>query len=313
MLPVVQNSQIILSGQRTNAETASSQWIVRPLDTLTSNIRNIRNADATCIRITHKDKSYDPIRHGSGRKLESIKSSFDRRVKSLSKYNISINTETYNQIGPSGKEEKKKAIEEGYLSFASGFWVGKKDDRVLHFNLPKEKKNFRVELAHRNNLNMNTDSTYEFQMRAAYAAHDAIFFQVKENGGDMKTKGRGRPPISLHLNNENEIHISINSERGSVLRQKIATLACAQEWYNFKIRIVWNRHYPGIQVGVNGRNVFQSDVSFGAQNSRSHYSKFGIYIPQQKDKDGVRDTSILFDNVKESHRQFIPPSTRHKK
>ncbi|KJF79252.1 hypothetical protein UA45_00585 [Morganella morganii] len=62
----------------------------------------------------------------------------------------------------------------------------KKDEHVLRFNLPKKKGNFRVELAHRNNLNINTDSIYEFQMRVGYAAHDVIFFQVKECGGDMR-------------------------------------------------------------------------------------------------------------------------------
>lgn len=125
------------------------------------------------------DTLYDPISYGRGRKLESIKTSFKNNVKSLKKYNISINTETYTKLGPSGQKEIEKTIDERYLSFENGTWVGKKDEHVLRFNLPKKKGNFRVELAHRNNLNMNTDSMYEFQMRAGYAAHDVIFFSGK--------------------------------------------------------------------------------------------------------------------------------------
>ncbi len=280
------------------------------LSNISREIRNIRNTDNHCVTVAHMDKSYDPISHGRGRKLESIKTSFKNNIRSLKKYNISINTKAYTQLGPSG--QKEKAIDERYLSFENGSWVGKKDEHTLRFNLPKDKGNFRVELAHRNNLNMNTDSMYEFQMRAGYAAHNVIFFQVKESGGDMKTSGRGRPPVSLHLKNEKEIHIAINSQNGNVLREKIAIISCPQEWYKFKIRIVWNRSHPSIQVAINGKNVFETNVSFGAHNSRSHYSKFGIYVPQQKSKEGVKDTSFLFDNVKENHR-FFNPNIRHNK
>jgi len=258
------------------------------------------------------DKSYDPISHGRGRKLESIKTSFKKNIKSLKNYTISINTEAYTQLGPSGKKEIEKAIDERSISFENGSWVGKKNEHVLNFKLSKDIGDFRVELAHRNNLNMNTDSMYEFQMKAGYAAHNVIFFQVKESGGDMKTRGRGRPPVSLHLKNEKDIHIAINSENGNELRKKIATLSCPQEWYKFKVRIVWNRNHPRIQVAVNGKNVFETNISFGARNSRSHYSKFGIYIPQQKSEEGVKDTSLLFDNVRESHR-FFNPKIRHNK
>lgn len=279
---------------------------------ISQDIISIRNTDIHCVNISHMDKSYDPVSHSRGRKLESIKTSFKNNIKSLKKYNISINTQAYTQLGPSGQKEIEKAIDERYLSFENGSWVGKKDESVLRFNLPKDKGDFRVELAHRNNLNMNTDSMYEFQMRAGYAARSVIFFQVKESGGDMKSNGRGRPPVSLHLKNEKEIHIAINSENGNVLRQKLATLSCPQEWYKFKVRIVWNRNHPSIQVAVNGKNVFETNVSFGAHNSKSHYSKFGIYIPQQKNEIGVKDTSLLFDNVKETHR-FFNHKIRHNK
>lgn len=284
------------------------------LSDMSRKIRSIRNTGTHCVAIAHMDKSYDPISHGRGRKMESIKTSFKNNIKSLRKYNISINTETYTQLGPSGQKEIEKAIIERYLSFENGSWTGKKDEHVLRFDLPKYKGNFRVELAHRNNLNMNTDSMYEFQMRVGYAAHNVIFFQVKETGGDMKLKSRGggRPPVSLHLKNEKEIHIAVNSENGKVLREELATLSCPQEWYKYKVRIVWNRNYPSIQVAINGKNVFEKNVSFGAHNSRSHYSKFGIYVPQQKSEEGVKYTSLLFDNVKENHR-FFNPKIQHNK
>ncbi len=309
MLPVLSNYSLprALNQPIHTVDTTSLH-----LNNITREIRSIRNTDAHCVTVSHMDKSYDPISHGRGRKLESIKTSFKNNIKSLKKYNISINTEAYTKLGPSGQKEIEKAIDERYLSFENGSWVGKKDEHVLRFNLPKKKGNFRVELAHRNNLNMNTDSMYEFQMRAGYAAHDVIFFQVKECGGDMKIHGRGRPPVSLHLKNEKEIHIVINSENGNILREKIATLSCPQEWYKFKVRIVWNRDHSGIQVAVNGKNVFETNVSFGAHNSGNHYSKFGIYVPQQKNKEGVKDTSLLFDNVKETHRFFNPKIRKNK-
>ncbi|QQG26592.1 hypothetical protein JFY74_10525 [Pectobacterium carotovorum] len=194
--------------------------ITSPPSNVSQNIRSIRNTDIHCVNVSHMDTSYDHIPHGRGRKLESIKTSFKNNIKSLKKHHISINTKTYTQLGPSGQKEIEKAIDKRYLSFENGPWVGKKDESALRFNLPKYKGNFRVELAHRNNLNMNTDSMYEFQMRASYAARNVIFFQVKESGGDMKTNGRGRPPVSLHLKNEKEIHIAINSENGNVFKKK---------------------------------------------------------------------------------------------
>ncbi|HBH7050622.1 TPA: hypothetical protein KV183_000006 [Morganella morganii] len=217
MLPVLSNYSLpqALNPPIHTADTASPH-----LNNITREIKSVRNTNAHCVTVSHMDTSYDPISYGRGRKLESIKTSFKNNVKSLKKYNISINTETYTKLGPSGQKEIEKTIDERYLSFENGTWVGKKDEHVLRFNLPKKKGNFRVELAHRNNLNMNTDSMYEFQMRAGYAAHNVIFFQVKECGGDMKTRGRGRPPVSLHLKNEKEIYIAINSENGNVLRKK---------------------------------------------------------------------------------------------
>ncbi|KNC09365.1 hypothetical protein AC791_11970 [Klebsiella sp. RIT-PI-d] len=273
---------------------------------IAQNIRSVRNTDTYCVTISHMDRSYDPISHSRGRKLESIKTAFRDDIKSLTNYNISINTRAYTQLGVSGRQEIKKAMDNNSVSFEKGAWEGKKGNNVLRFNLAKEKGDYRVELAHKNTLNMNTDSLYEFQMNADHAAHDVIFFQVKENGGNMKTSGGGRPPVSLHLKNENEIHIAINSENGKVLREKIAILDCPQNWYNFKVRIVWNREHPQVQVAVNGKSVFETNLSFGAHNSNNHYSKFGIYIPQQKKVEGVKDTSLLFDNVKETHRYFHP-------
>lgn len=276
------------------------------------NIKQVNNIDTPCITIAHKGKAYDPIAHGRGRKLESIKTSFANNIKSLRKYNISINTEYYNKVGPSGRNETQKALDEGFISFVSGDWVNKKDNNVLLFTLPKDIGDYRVELAHRNQLGMSTDSSYDFEMRVGYSAHSAIFFQVKEVGGDMISKGGGRPPISLHVKDQKEIFIAINSDKGNVLRKKIAVLDCPQEWYKFKVRIVWDRAYPRIQVGINGTSVFQSNVGFGAHNSKGHYSKFGIYIPQQKTVAGTGPTSFLFDNVRESHRQFSAPAKGHK-
>lgn len=272
----------------------------------------VRNSDIGCVNIYPTDKSYHPLRHGYGRKLESIKTSFENQLRSLKKYNISINTKAYTQTGPSGLKETKEAIDKNFISFVHGTRPGKTEGKAIRFKLPKHAGDYRVELAHRNNLTMNTDSLYEFDWRSIHAAHDAIFFQVKESGGDMKTKGGGKPPLSLHLRNEKDIYVAINSENGNVLRQKIATLNCPEEWYKFKVRIVWNRNNPGIQVTINGKDVFQTNAPFGAHNSKHHYSKFGIYIPQQKNKTGIKHTSFLFKNVKENHRSFKHEGNPHK-
>lgn len=155
---------------------------------------------------------------------------------------------------------------------------------------------------------MNVDSLYKFQMRVGYAVYSAIFFQLKERGGDMKRHGGGRPAISLNLKNEKDIFITINSEFGRVLKEKIATLDCPQVWYDFKIRVIWNRDYPFVDVAINGGRVFKGAFHFGAHNSKNHYSKFGIYIPTQKFNAGTRDTMLIFDNVEETHRRFVPPT-----
>lgn len=239
--------------------------------------------------------------------IETIKTSFNH-IKSLNNHNISINTLDYTQLGPSGQDEIKTARDKGFIRFESGIRESRPgDSKYLRFNLPKEEKDYRVELAHRNQFGMNTDSSYEFQMQVDQAARSAIFFQVKETGGNMKNSEGSRPPVSLTVKNNNEIFVSINTDSGNVLRKKIAVLENPQDWNKFKIRIVWNRENPLVNISIDGNNVFEYTKPFGAHNSVYHYSKFGVYIPQQKSQEGIRDTSLLFDNFRESHREFKSP------
>ncbi|MCX8958770.1 hypothetical protein EHW66_13210 [Erwinia psidii] len=299
------NFNSVLQTNNPNVATTEGPLLQQPF---VRNIREVYNVPGECLTVNQNETSTDPIVHRRGKKLEHIKTSFSNGIKSLKKYNISINTKGYEQLGPSGLNEMSKAIDNRSILFERGSWVGKDDTEVLRFNLPKEKENFRVELAHKNPFNMQTDSIYGFQMRLGYAAYNAIFFQLKETGGNMKTSGGGRPAISLNVRNENEIFISVNSENGRVLKKKIAVLDCPQAWYTFKIRVIWNRNNPLIQVAINGKILFYSDVSFGAHNSKNHYSKFGIYIPAQKTQDGIKSTSLLFDNVHETHRRYSQPT-----
>lgn len=243
----------------------------------------------------------------TGRVVETIKTSFNH-IKSLNNHNISINTLDYTQLGPSGQDEIKTARDKDFIRFESGIRESRPgDSKYLRFNLPKEEKDYRVELAHRNQFGMNTDSSYEFQMQVDQAARSAIFFQVKETGGNMKNSEGSRPPVSLTVKNNNEIFVSINTDSGNVLRKKIAVLENPQDWNKFKIRIVWNRENPLVNISIDGNNVFEYTKPFGAHNSVYHYSKFGVYIPQQKSQEGIRDTSLLFDNFRESHREFKSP------
>lgn len=243
----------------------------------------------------------------TGRVIETIKTSFND-IKSLNNHNISINTLDYTQLGPSGQDEIKTARDKDFIRFESGIRESRPgDSKYLRFNLPKEEKDYRVELAHRNQFGMNTDSSYEFQMQVDQAARSAIFFQVKETGGNMKNSEGSRPPVSLTVKNNNEIFVSINTDSGNVLRKKIAVLENPQDWNKFKIRIVWNRENPLVNISIDGNNVFEYTKPFGAHNSVYHYSKFGVYIPQQKSQEGIRDTSLLFDNFRESHREFKSP------
>lgn len=243
----------------------------------------------------------------TGRVIETIKTSFNH-IKSLNNHNISINTLNYTQLGPSGQDEIKTARDKDFIRFESGIRESRPgDSKYLRFNLPKEEKDYRVELAHRNQFGMNTDSSYEFQMQVDQAARSAIFFQVKETGGNMKNSEGSRPPVSLTVKNNNEIFVSINTDSGNVLRKKIAVLENPQDWNKFKIRIVWNRENPLVNISIDGNNVFEYTKPFGAHNSVYHYSKFGVYIPQQKSQEGIRDTSLLFDNFRESHREFKSP------
>ena len=242
-------------------------------------------------------------RHGTGRMLERIQSSFSSQYD-LRKFDISIDTPNYSQHGISNRTIKKNAFQSGFISQEH-----EENNTVIKFHLPAQIGHFRTELAHHNKLGMHVDSSYSFKMKVRQAAKDVIFFQVREPGGLRKTMGKDRPPISLQLIEGKKIKIVVNSIYGQETNKMIATLACPDAWNQFQIKITWDKRKPFIELLINGKSMFSTSCAFGSSTSKQHYSKFGVYIPNQKKIEGIKSTSIYFDNVREVHRQYIPSHT----
>lgn len=277
------------------------------------NIRTIRNVAPACLTVAHNETYYDPIGNGIGKKVEVMKSSF-HGVESLRRFVVSIDTKSYTQhgFGSSGMNEIKKAIEQNSISLVNGDWVSRgKDKSALRFYLSNQIGDYRVELAYENHAGMNTESFYMFNVRVGFAAANVIIFQTRELEGNMNTIGGGRPAIAVNLINENMLKINVRSDYGVVESKIVAILDCPQEWYNFKMRVIWHRDYPLIQMNLNGKTIYQTNQQFGAYNTRSHYSKFGAYIPQQAKVKGTKSTLLLFKDFKEYHRHFSVPARSH--
>lgn len=237
-------------------------------------------------------------KHGTGKVQERIVSSFSGHYH-LRPFNVSIDTQDFHHHGASNKAIKNDALKSGYMSM-------EKDgnhNHVIKFSLPAQIGNFRTELSHSNHVNMFVDSSYSFKMKVGQAAYDVIFFQVREPGGLMKTQGRDRPPLSLHLIDEKIIRVIVNSIHGTELNRDINLLACPKAWNLFQIKMTWDRNKPFIELLINGNSIFSTTCPFGSPTSQRHYSKFGVYIPNQKNVPGTKPTSIFFDNVREVHRK----------
>ncbi|MCX8985938.1 hypothetical protein [Citrobacter portucalensis] len=284
---------------------------------ISRNIRSIRNvAEIGCVTPSESNKFHHPIGTGHGKKLETLRTHFNfERLDLLRKYVVSIDTKSYTQhgFGSSGLNEIKNAMDTRALTFERRYDVT--DDKFkssLCFSLRKQVGESRVELAHENTVGMNVESTYFFKMRVEKAADSVVFFQIRELGGDMNDpeKGKGQPVIALNIKNENIVRLTVSSSKErAFIRKSIATLDCPRRFYNFKVRVVHDREHPCIQIEIDGKTVFESNEKFGAHNSRSHYSKFGAYIPQQKNIPGVRDTQLIFDRFQEIHRKFNAKET----
>lgn len=242
-------------------------------------------------------------RHGTGRTLERIQSSFASQYH-LRQFDISIDTPNYSHHGSSNKTIKQNALQSGFISQEHV-----ENNSVIKFHLPAQIGNFRTELAHHNKLGMHVDSSYSFKMKVGQAANDVIFFQVREPGGLMKTMGKDRPPISLHLIEGKKIKIVVNSIYGQETNKAIAILACPDAWNQFQIKVTWDKTKPFVELLINGKSMFSTSCPFGSSTSKNHYSKFGVYIPNQKKVEGLRSTSLYFDNVREVHRQYISSQT----
>lgn len=285
---------------------------VNHTSSIARDIRSIRNiADRECVTLAENNKIYPPIGRGHGKKLETLKTNFDfERVDLLRKYVVSIDTKAYTQhgFGESGIKEIKKAMDTRAITFGRRYDVAADKFRShLCFSLRRDLGEYRVELAHQNRVGMNVESTYRFKMRVEHAADSVMFFQIRELGGDMNhpEKGKGQPVIALSIRNENEVFVRVSSSKETAfIRQSIAILDCDRKFYGFNIRVVHDREHPLIQIGIDGKTVFETKAKFGAPNSRKHYGKYGTYIPQQANRSGVRDTQLTFDNYQETHRNF---------
>lgn len=256
-----------------------------------------------CLVLKSNQISSDPIGHGKGKVLETLKTSFTNDIAALKKYTIFINAEKISIKGKGKSTALQQKLENHEIRFVNERWIkNSTGSSVLRFNLPEGRENHQVVLAHKNGVNMNTESEYRFEMKAGYKSGNAVFFQLKETGGNIHA-----PSIQLRIVNNNTIRIQMNSQNGKVLEENIAELECPNKWFTFRVKTVWHRQHPLVQITINGKNVFQSTEPFGALDSKKHYSKFGIFAPLEEKEFDVGPKMLFFKSFKETHRHFVEP------
>ncbi|MDN0123119.1 hypothetical protein QVN60_07950 [Yersinia aleksiciae] len=256
-----------------------------------------------------------------GEKIRSHIHRFDQNnVKALSGYSVSMNTNTQNwhpkrtTTSTERTKESTKALESQHITIQPKHESG---DNDITFYLPKEQGNYRAEISNFSPIDIAAKSRYSFDFKATDLPNDLILFQVRELGGSMKTLGGDRPPFSLHIKQDGTLVAAINTvnqnsgpiapenktyQNESVSLNKIEL----GEYHHLTIDMVMHRDHPSIKIAIGDKTIYQRDVSFGALDSKTFYSKLGAYVPQQKNKAGLNDSKVSFDNIKEAHHQYVP-------
>lgn len=259
-----------------------------------------------------------------GEKIRSHMHRFNQNsVTALSGYSVSMNTRTQNWHPKRNttlakiKNENTKALETQHITIQSKNGTDEKD-KAITFYLPKEQGNYRAEITNFSPIDVAAKSIYLFDFKAIHLPDDLVLFQVRELGGSMQVLGGDRPPFSLHIKQDGTLVATINTvnqnsgptapdnktyQNENIPLNKIKL----GEYHHFTIEMVMHRDHPSIKISIGDEKIYQRDTPFGASDSKTFYSKLGAYVPQQKDRAGVNDSEISFDNIKEAHYQYIPP------
>lgn len=280
--------------------------------------------------VTPRTETSDKPIIPQGKKIRSHMHRFDQNsVAALSGYSVSMSTPTQNwhpkrnTTSAKIKKENTKALESQYITIQSKNGIDKKDNAIT-FYLPKEQGNYRAEISNFSPINVAAKSIYSFDFKATQLPNDLILFQVRELGGSMKKLGGDRPPFSLHIKQDGTLVAAINTvnQNSDSIGPDAKTYQNENIWlkqielakyYHFTIEMVMHRDTPSIKISIGDEKIYQRDTPFGAADSKTFYSKLGAYVPQQRDKAGISDSKVSFDNIKEAHYLYTPPGITEKK
>ncbi|WP_145579647.1 heparin lyase I family protein [Yersinia vastinensis] len=261
-----------------------------------------------------------------GEKIRSRTHRFDKgNMEALSGYSVSMGTDSqdwHHKISTTFAEIKKeirKAIKSKNISIRKKEG-SHKNDKEITFYLSKKKGNYRSEISAPGEIKIKSESSYSFDFKAISLPKDLIVFQVRELNGSMNTLGGDRPSFSLHINHEGVLIATVNTvdqnsiatkPNGKTYRNENFSLNKLElgKYYNIKIDIIMHRDNPSIKIWVDDEPIFQRDTPFGAFDSKTFYSKYGAYAAQQKNKEGINDSEVSFDNIKETHYQYMAAIT----
>ncbi|MEQ9723553.1 heparin lyase I family protein [Yersinia alsatica] len=262
-------------------------------------------------------------------KGEKIRSRFHRfdqgGIDALAGYSVSMNTPSQNwhhreNTTPTEAErEKNKAIELQHISIRQKE-ESNENDKDLTFSLPKEKGNYRSEISAPGAIKIDTESSYSFDFKATSLPNDLIIYQIRELEGSMSTLGGDRPSFALRIKHDGTLICTFNSvnqntlstePNGNTFQNENISLNKLEleKYYNIKIDIVMHRDHPSLKISLDDELILQRDTLFGAVDSKTFYNKYGAYAARQKNKEGISDSEVTFDNIKEAHYQYLPPIT----
>ncbi|CFQ90853.1 Uncharacterised protein [Yersinia frederiksenii] len=259
-----------------------------------------------------------------GEKIRSRTHRFDQGgIDALAGYSVSMNTHSQNwhhreNTTPTEAErEKKKALESQNIAIQQKE-ESDENDKEITFYLPKEKGNYRSEISAPGAIKIDSESSYSFDFKPISVPNDLIIYQIRELEGSMHTLGGDRPSFALRIKHDGTLMCTFNSVNQHILPTEFSSNTFQNEniplnklelgkYYNIKIDIIMHRDHPSIKISVDDELIFQRDTPFGASDSTKFYSKYGVYAAQQKNKEGLSDSKVSFDNFKEAHYKYPSP------
>ncbi|WP_246169925.1 polysaccharide lyase [Yersinia canariae] len=269
-------------------------------------------------------KPFENLKPNEIDKIRSHIHRFDQNsVTALSGYSVSMNTDTQNWHSKNNtqaaerKNEIAKALESKNITIQPKNGTLENDNDIT-FYLSKEKGNYRSEISNFRPIKIDAKSTYSFDFKPVSLPKSLVLFQVRELHGSMKKLGGDRPSFSLHIQqngmlvattntvNENAVTTESNTktyQNENALLKKIEL----GQYHHVTIEIIMHRDYPSIKVSIDNEMIYQRNTDFGALDSMTFYNKLGVYVPQQRRTEGLNDSEVSFDNIKETHYQYTSP------